>query len=305
MTWNTYHQLTCEGDLVQLVGLSHKNFILRLQTGAIFQSHRGVIKHDDLIGLPWGSEVFSHQGNPFFILQPSLPDLLIDTPRSTQILYPKDIGFILLSLGVSPGAKVIEAGTGSGALSCAIANAIGVTGQLWSYEVKPDIQNRARKNLDRLGLLDHVTLKQRDIAEGFDETDADALFLDVPDPHNYIRHARKALKSGGYFGSILPTANQVSVLISELRQNDFIYIEVCEILLRYYKSEPARFRPADRMIAHTGFLIFARPVIRAAVEPVTLKENHGETLLEEQGELEPCADPLEDPYEDPCQEDCL
>jgi tRNA (adenine57-N1/adenine58-N1)-methyltransferase len=263
LSWNTYEAKTKEGDLIQLVGLSHKNFIVRLKAGSVFQSHRGIIKHEDLIGLPWGTQIFSHKGSPFFLLQPSFTDLLIDTPRSTQILYPKDIGFILVSLGVSPGSKIIEAGTGSGALTSAFANAVGDNGQIWSYEIKSDIQNRARKNLTRLGLLDRVNLKQRDIAEGFDETDVDILFLDVPDPYNYLAQVRQALKPGGYFGCILPTTNQISLLLTELRQRDFIYIEVCEILLRYYKPEPDRFRPADRMIAHTGYLIFARPVIKA------------------------------------------
>jgi len=262
LNWNTYEETTKEGDLIQLVGLSHKNFIFRLKAGSVFQSHRGVIKHDNLIGMPWGTQIFSHKGSPFYLLQPSFSDLLIDTPRSTQILYPKDIGFILISLGVGPGSKIIEAGTGSGALTCAFANAVGDSGQIWSYEVKTDIQNRARKNLDRLGLLNRVCLKQRDIVDGFDETAVDILFLDVPDPYNYLDQVRKALKPGGFFGCILPTTNQISLLLSELRQHDFIYIEVCEILLRYYKPEPARFRPVDRMIAHTGFLIFARPVIK-------------------------------------------
>ena len=263
MDWKTSHPVTREGDLVQLVGLSHKNFILRLKADAVFQSHRGVVGHNDLIGIPWGSEVSSHKGSPFFVLPPSFADLLIDTPRSTQILYPKDIGFIMLSLGVSPDSKIIEAGTGSGALTCAFANALGEGGRIVSYEVKPDVQNRARKNLDRLGLLEKVDLRLRDIADGFDEEGADILFLDVQDPHNHIAHVRRALKPGGSFGCILPTMNQVSLLITELRRRDFIFIEVCEILLRYYKTEPTRLRPVDRMVAHTGFLIFARPVIRS------------------------------------------
>src|SRR5512147_361372 len=106
-----------DGDLAQLVGLRHKHFILTLKAGAEFQTHRGILKHDDLIGLPWGTQVFSHLGAPFFLLQPSLADLLLDLKRNTQILYPKDIGFILLTMGVGPGQRVIEAGTGSGSMT--------------------------------------------------------------------------------------------------------------------------------------------------------------------------------------------
>ena len=109
------------GDIVQLVGLSHKNFIIRLEPGKILETHRGILSHDDLIGKQWGSQVFSHIGNPFFLLQPSLGDLITATRRTTQILYPKDIGYILVTMGIGPGHHVIEAGTGSGAMATALA----------------------------------------------------------------------------------------------------------------------------------------------------------------------------------------
>lgn len=262
MTWNLSGTHAQEGDLVQLVSLSHKNFIFKLRAGETFQSHRGVIPHNDLIGLEWGTQVFSHKGSPFYLVQPSFSDLLIETPRSTQILYPKDIGFIMVNLGVGPGMHVVEAGSGSGALTSAFAYAVGDSGRVTSYEVKEEIQKRAIKNLTRLGMQNRVDFKVRNISEGFDERSVDVLFLDVPDPHNYIAQVRETLKPGGFFGAILPTTNQVSLLIIELKRLDFIYIEVCEILLRYYKAEPARLRPADRMIAHTGFLIFGRPVVK-------------------------------------------
>ena len=110
----TLHTSTArDGDLAQLVGLRHKHFIIPLQAGAKFETHRGILQHDDLIGKTWGTQVFSHNGSPFFLLQPSLADLLIDLPRTTQILYPKDIGYILVTMGVGPGHTVMEAGTGS------------------------------------------------------------------------------------------------------------------------------------------------------------------------------------------------
>jgi len=113
-----------DGDLAELVGLRHKHFIVTLQAGAKFETHRGVLQHDDLIGKPWGSQVFSHLGAPFFLLQPSLADVLVDLPRSTQILYPKDVGFILITMGIGPGKKVLEAGTGSGSMTIAAAFAV-------------------------------------------------------------------------------------------------------------------------------------------------------------------------------------
>ena len=160
-----YSSHACDGDLAQLVGLTHKHFIFSLKAGGDLQTHRGVLKHDDLIGKPWGSQVFSHMGAPFFLLQPSLADILNDLPRTTQILYPKDIGYILITMGVAPGQRVMEAGTGSGSMTIALATAVGVEGRVISYEQKPDTQNLARKNLERVGLASRVDFKLRDIIE--------------------------------------------------------------------------------------------------------------------------------------------
>lgn len=260
MPWNTKSTHTQAGDLVQLVGLRHKSFIFPLIPGGDFQTHRGVLRHDDLIGLLWGTQVFTHLGAAFFLLQPAIADLLLDLKRNTQILYPKDIGFILITMGVGPGQKVIEAGTGSGSMTIALAYAVGAEGRVVSYEQREEMQNLARKNLRRTGLDSRVDFKLRDIKDGFDETDADAFFLDVPNPYDYIAQVRAALKPGGFFCGIVPTANQAEILLRVLRRNRFAFIEMCEVLLRYYKPEPDRLRPTDRMVAHTGFLIFGRRI---------------------------------------------
>ena len=260
MPWNLTSSHAQAGDLAQVVGLRHKHFIFPLVPGGEFHTHRGIIKHDDLIGLPWGSQIFSHMGSPFFLLQPMLGDILIDLPRNTQILYPKEIGYIMVTMGVGPGQRVMEAGTGSGSMTIAMAYNVGPTGKVISYEQRPEMQNLARKNLVRMGMDERVEFKLRDIAEGFDETDADAFFLDVANPYDYIAQVRAALKPGGFFCSLIPTVNQAEKLIYSLRRNKFAFIEMCEILLRYYKPEPSRLRPTDRMVAHTGFLVFARRI---------------------------------------------
>ncbi len=265
-----------DGDLAQLVGLRHKHFILTLQAGAKFETHRGILQHDDLIGKPWGTQVFSHIGAAFFLLQPSLADLITELPRTTQILYPKDIGFILVTMGVGPGQTVMEAGTGSGSMTTALAYMVGPEGRVISYEVKPDVQNLARKNLTRFGLDSRVDFKLRDIQQGFDETDMDAFFLDVPNPYDYTGQVRAALKPGGYLCCLVPTFNQVEKTLQALRQTNFAFVEVCELLLRFYKPDPARLRPTDRMVAHTGFLIFAR-----RIEPS--EDPRGKELSEEVG----------------------
>ena len=223
-----------------------------------------MLKHDELIGKQWGSQVFSHTGAPFFLLQPSIADILNDLPRATQILYPKDIGFILITMGIAPGQRVMEAGTGSGSMTIAMATAVGPQGQVISYEQKPDTQRLARKNLERVGLDSRVDFKLRDIKEGFDETDVDAFFLDVQNPFDYIPQVRSALKYGGFFGTLIPTFNQVEKTLYALKKNSFAFIETCEVMLRHYKSDPVRIRPTDRMVAHTGYMVFARKI-----EPAT------------------------------------
>ena len=260
MPWNLNTTHSQPGDLALLVGLRHKHFIFPLIPGGSFHTHRGILVHDELIGKPWGSQVFSHQGSPFFMLQPSLADLLVDLKRSTQIMYPKDIGFILTSMSVGPGQTVLEAGTGSGSMTVALAYAVGPQGHVISYERRPEFQALARKNLERLGLDGRVDFKLGDIADGFTETNVDALFLDLPNPWDYIRQVRLALKPGGFFCNLVPTFNQVEKLLYALRREHFAFIEVCELLMRYYKPEPTRLRPTDRMIAHTGYLIFGRRI---------------------------------------------
>jgi len=279
MPWNLSSTHAQPGDLALLVGLRHKYYIFPLIPGGMMHTHRGMLNHDDLIGLPWGSQVFSHQGSPFFLLQPSLADILNDLKRSTQIMYPKDIGYILTRLSVGPGQTVLEAGTGSGSMTVALAFAVGPQGRVITYEKREEFQNLARKNLERLGLAERVTFKLRDIATGFDETDADAFFLDVPNPWDYVSQVRAALKPGGFFCNLVPTFNQVETLLHALRREGFAFIEVCEILLRYYKPEPTRLRPTDRMVAHTGFLTFARriePAEDARVQELLAEQDSSE-----------------------------
>jgi tRNA (adenine57-N1/adenine58-N1)-methyltransferase len=255
-----------EGDIVQLVGVKHKHHILKLQAGRKIQTHRGEIKHEDLIGLPWGSEVLSHINKKFYLIQPSVADLIQNIPRRTQILYPKDIGFILIQMGIGPGSRVGEAGSGSGAMSTAIAHAVGDSGHLYSYDNKPDCTTLAAKNLRQFGLDSRATFYQQDIEEGIKETDLDAFFLDVRNSYDFIPQVKSSLKTGGHLGIIAPTMNQVVSLLKELEANTFAFVEVVEILLRYYRTRHFRLRPVDRMVAHTGYLVFARAMTKPVEE---------------------------------------
>lgn len=245
-------------DLVVLVSEDGKRFFLKLSPGAVFHSHKGTVQHDDIIGRPVGRVVRSHNGNAFLVLSPSIHDLSMNVRRATQIVYPKDIGYILVKLNIVPGTRVVEAGTGSGALATALARYVSPGGRVYSYEMREDMLRLAAKNLALAGVDDVVDLKQRDIAQGFDEQDVDVVFLDVRAPWEYLPQTVAALCDGGFFGAIVPTANQVIDLLAGLKSGPWADIEVSEILLRMYKAVPGRFRPEDRLTPHTGYLIFAR-----------------------------------------------
>lgn len=268
-----------EGQLVLLTGQDEKQFLFRLQAGTRFHTHRGIVDHDQIIDQPWGREILSHLGFSYLILRPSINDLIMNLKRCTQIIYPKESAQILLKLDVGPGSRVIEAGTGSGALTMALAHAVGPTGRIYSYEQRESMSNTARNNLERVGLEGQVELKVRDIGEGFDETDVDALFLDVREPWLYLEQVSQALMSGGFFGAILPTTNQVQELLVYMQRYRYIAIEVLETLERHYKPIPGRLRPTDRMVAHTGYLIFGRRTDRPlhgsptiSAEPASVEE---------------------------------
>lgn len=272
MTWTQYEAIARDGDLVQLLGKRHKSHIIRLKAGTIFQTHRGELQHDDIIGKPWGTRLYSHTGSPFFLMRPGLSDILKQTKRNTQIIYPKDIGYIVMVMGIGPGVRVLEAGTGSGALTTALAYLVGDSGKVISYERREQMQNLARKNLANLDLLDRVELKSGDILDGFDERDMDAIFLDIPNPYDYLSQVKASLKLGGFFGTILPTTNQVSRMLPALHVENFAFVEVCEVLLRFYKPDYERLRPTDRMVAHTGYLVFARSVMERPEDDQPHKE---------------------------------
>jgi tRNA (adenine57-N1/adenine58-N1)-methyltransferase len=154
---------------------------------------------------------------------------------------------------------------------------------VYSYEQRQDILQLAHQNLEELGLEGCVTLVVRDIAEGFDETDVDALFLDVRNPWDYLPQAHAALKGGGFFGAIVPTTNQVSRLLHDLEQGPYSALEVEELILRPFKAVPARLRPMDRMVAHTGYLVFARKVL-GEVDSDWFTPTRGRSRAEERGD---------------------
>lgn len=262
MNWFQDEKVAQEGDLVLLMGQRQNYHLIPLIKDGELQTHRGILYHNDLIGKSWGSKVLSHKGNPFFMFQPGLEEIIRTTKRNTQIMYAKDIGYILLKMNIMNGSTVIEAGTGSGSLTQVIAAMIGDSGHLYSYEAREEMQNLAKKNLKRIGMEHRVTFINKNIESGFDQENIQSLFLDLPNPFDYLEQVKQALMPGGFFGTLLPTMNQITKLLVEMRRMQFVNIEVSELLLRYYQAEADRLRPTDRMVAHTGYLIFGRSLLK-------------------------------------------
>ncbi len=247
-------------DTVLLISEDGKKFYIRLMPGFRQHTHQGIIDHDQIIGQPLGRKIISTTGHTYLVVEPSLAELMKEVKRKTQIIYPKEAGRIIFKLNIYPGRRIIEAGSGSGALTLALARFVAPTGRVYSYELRPDMLSNAQANIEKVNLAEFVQFKQRDIEQGFDETEVDAVFLDVREPWKFLTQTKSALKSSGFFGAIVPTTNQVGALLKALKAHDFGGLEVEENLLRAYKPIPNRLRPQDMMVGHTGYLVFARNV---------------------------------------------
>ncbi|MCD6363436.1 MAG: tRNA (adenine-N1)-methyltransferase [Synergistetes bacterium] len=250
-----------EKDLVLLLSESGASFLTRLSKRK-FSTHLGEINLSDALNKEYGDFIKTHKGEKFFLIKPPIGEFTRRIKRQTQIIFPKEAGYILMYLDIFPGARVIECGSGSGSLTTILAHFVGENGKVFSYERRRSFANLAEENLRKWGVIDRVEIKIRDIEEGFDEEGVDAIFLDLPNPWDYLRHVRKALLPGRHFGAICPTYNQLEKLTEALKDNGFTWIRSLELLKRDIRPFPGRIRPEDNMIAHTGFLIFATLVKR-------------------------------------------
>lgn len=272
------------GDIAMFIGKDRKVFIRTILKGQKLQTHLGEIKFDDVIDLEYGDQIQTNIGNGLFILPPSLDDIITHIRRETQIIYPKDLGYIALKMAIREGIDVIEAGTGSGALTSLLAMLVGENGHVYSYERRAKKQERAKTNVRRLGVDHRVTFHHQDIRDGFNESGVHALFLDLPNVHDYLDVAREALRSGGFFGAIVPTVNQMIEILSALYNGRWYLLQAEEIMLRTWKTIPPRVRPDDNMIGHTGFLIFARAVNR--LEEDVRQQYKAEQAIAHQNDLD-------------------
>jgi tRNA (adenine57-N1/adenine58-N1)-methyltransferase catalytic subunit len=246
------------GDKVLLVDRKGRRHLVTLAEGAEFHTHAGPVRHDDLIGCAEGARVASSGGIRFLVLRPTLADFVLKMPRGAQVIYPKDLGPILMLADVHPGARVLEAGVGSGALSMVLLRAGAV---VTGYEIRSDFANRAQSNVAAfLGAesASRYRVQTRDVYEGIDEVDLDRIVLDLPEPWRVVKHAEAALRPGGILVSYLPSIVQVSQLREALADSPFGMAETLEVLVRTWHVEGQAVRPDHRMVAHTGFLTAAR-----------------------------------------------
>jgi tRNA (adenine57-N1/adenine58-N1)-methyltransferase catalytic subunit len=237
-----------------------RRYLVTLRAGIQFHTHDGYVQHDTVIGSNEGARVFSSTGVPFVVVRPSLTDFVLKMPRGAQVIYPKDIAAIVMNADVFPGAVVLEAGTGSGALTLGLLRAVGEKGRVISYEARQDFAERARANIESfLGKIpDELDLRLGDVTESVLGEGVDRIVLDLPEPWRVIPLATSGLKPGGVFCSYVPTVPQISQTTEALRAAGFIDIATTETLVRAWHVEGQSVRPDHRMVAHTGFITTGR-----------------------------------------------
>jgi tRNA (adenine57-N1/adenine58-N1)-methyltransferase len=236
--------------------------MVRVENGKSFHTHKGFIKFDDLLGREYGSTIQSSLGFGFTALEPLLHDYIMKSARQTQITYPKDIALIVMFSGIGPGSRIVESGTGTGALTTALAHYVQPSGRIYSYEIRGEFQKTAQKNLTRAGLIDYVELKNKDVMTGIDERNVDSVILDLAVPWMVVPHAQTALKPCGTIVSFSPTIDQIVKTAEALKENSFVSMETIECLMRGMQVERGKTRPHTIMTGHTGYITFARKAIR-------------------------------------------
>ena len=250
-----------EGNLVLLWFEDEVTYLIEVARGKRISIHRGrPLEVESWIGMEYGSKIACEHA-PAYLLRPMTDDLMMKVSRESGIIYPKDAGLILMKAGIHSGTKVLEVGTGSGALTTVLAQTVSPGGRVFTYDRREDFMKLAEKNLKRARLLDGVTLNLREPAEPIPEKDFDAAILDIPTPWEEIQVVQQVLRGGGTLVSLNPTYNQIEQTAEALRAAGFIRVEACEILLRPILARQGKTRPVQRMVSHTEFLVFATKVL--------------------------------------------
>lgn len=251
------------GESVLLVDERGRHYLVKLVEGGQFHSHLGVLSHEELIGAEEGIAVTASKGGRLLLLRPRLADFILKMPRGAQVVYPKDIGPILMWADIAPGMTVLEAGTGSGALALALARAVGRDGKVVSVERREDHAAHAAKVITRWfgDVPPQLELRVGEVEDAVSDVAPERIVLDLPEPWHVVARAKDHQPHGGVFCSYLPTVPQVQTLVEMLRDSGgFTEIEVFETLHRTWNVKGRSVRPDHRMVGHTGFVVVARRV---------------------------------------------
>jgi tRNA (adenine57-N1/adenine58-N1)-methyltransferase len=239
-----------------------KKWLMKVSKKQQFHTHVGVINHKDVIGKEFGSTIKTNKGKYIYLFEPTIHDYIMKSQRSTQIVYPKDLGYIAARIGLQSGQKVVEIGTGSGSLTTFLASIVKPRGHVYTFDVDPNFMEIARKNIEKAGVAKFVTMEKLDIksVKKVPITDADIVVVDLGDPWSVVHQARKMLKGSGAFVAICPTMNQLEKLATSLNENDFYDIECTEQIVRTIEAREGKTRHSFRSIGHTTYVAFARKV---------------------------------------------
>ncbi len=239
-----------------------KKWLMKVSKKQQFHTHVGVINHKDVIGKEYGSTIKTNKGKYIYLLEPTIHDYIMKSQRSTQIVYPKDLGYIAARTGLQSGQKVVEIGTGSGSLTTFLASIVKPRGHVYTFDVVPNFMEIARKNIEKASVAKFVTMEKLDIksVKKVPITDADLVIVDLGDPWSVVPQARKMLKGSGAFVAICPTMNQLEKLATSLNENDFYDIECTEQIVRTIEAREGKTRHSFRSIGHTTYVAFARKV---------------------------------------------
>ena len=255
-----------EGDNILLYLNKKCSYLIKAEKGKIFHTHKGHVQLDHIIGKKFGTRFLSSLGVEFVALKPALRDFIFKAQRRTQILYPKDVALIVMFSGIGPRSRIVEAGTGAGALTTALAFYVKPHGRIYSYEIRQELRKLALKNLKKAQVEGYVELKNQDITSGIDEIDVDAVVLDLAVPWLVIPYAYSALKGSGALISFSPTIDQVVKTVEALQESQFVDIGTFECLMRRMQIARGKTRPQTLMLGHTGYVTYARKALRALVQ---------------------------------------
>ena len=249
-----------EGSYVLLFYMPRKKWLTKVSCDKKLHTHLGIIDVSSTIGMEYGSAVRTTEGKIIFLLEPTIHDFIMKSERKTQIIYPKDFGFIAARTGLKNGSKVVEVGTGSGALTTFMASIVKPDGHIYTFDINSEFMAIARSNLEKSGMLKYVTIYQHDPHEGIDIHDADIATVDLGDPWTVVEQVYSSLKGSGAFVAVCPTMNQAEKTTTELKKSSYADIECVELMSRYIEAREGMSRPSMRMIGHTAYLVFARKV---------------------------------------------